>query len=186
MNGGTFRVYMPRSLHHSLNQYFRPGKEERYAAEGYSRQSNIYISVNFCDQLFRLVQQKGERDACSGEECCNLKGRGCTFLRYPYVSQLLWSIILIRETEGGREEMSCEKEGLKTSISIMSVNSCLEFLKYVLRYLYLTHSLISVFDPERREICSGKEPLKGWYVRYSDFHISINSSDQFFGPRWNR
>jgi hypothetical protein len=57
-----------------------------------------------------------------------LKGRGCTFLRYPYVSQLLWSIILIRETEGGGEEMSSEKEGLKTSISIMSVNSCLEFL----------------------------------------------------------
>ena len=24
---------------------------------------------------------------------------------------------------------------------------------------------------------------KGWYVSYSDFHISINSSDQFFGPR---
>jgi hypothetical protein len=53
--------------------------------------------------------------------------------------------------------MSREKEGLKTSISIMSVNSCLEFLEYVLRYLYLTHSLISVFDPERREIHDGTE-----------------------------
>jgi len=57
--------------------------------------------------------------------------------------------------------------------------------EYVLRYLYLTHSLIGAFNPERREIHdgtekreSGKEPLKGWYVRYSDFHISINSSDR--------
>jgi hypothetical protein len=57
-----------------------------------------------------------------------LKGRGRTFLGYPYVSQLPWSFILIGETEGGGEEMSGEKEGLKTSISIISVNSCLEFL----------------------------------------------------------
>src|SRR5467141_4633375 len=86
-----------------------------------------------------------------------LEGKGRTFLRYPYVSQLLWSIILIREIEGGGEEMSSEKEDLKTSISIMSVNSCLEFLEYVLRYLYLTHSLISAFNPERREIHDGTE-----------------------------
>ena len=29
---------------------------------------------------------------------------------------------------------------------------------------------------QRREICNGKEPLKGWYLRYSDFRIS----NQFF------
>jgi len=97
-----------------------------------------------------------------------LEGKGRTFLRYPYVSQLLWSIILIRETEGGGEEMSSEKEDLKTSISIMSVNSCLEFLEYVLRYLYLTHSLISAFDPERREIHDGTEKRDMQWERTSE------------------
>jgi hypothetical protein len=49
--------------------------------------------------------------------------------------------------------------------------------EYVLRYLYLTHSLICAFDPERssnihnsfkrREIYSGKEPLKGRLLKIS-------------------
>jgi len=58
--------------------------------------------------------------------------------------------------------------------------------EYVLRYLYLTQFSNCAFDSERssnihksvkgKEIYSEKEALKGWYVRYSDFHISINSS----------
>ncbi len=64
--------------------------------------------------------------------------------------------------------MSSEKEDLKTSISIMSVNSCLEFLEYVLRYLYLTHSLISAFDPERREIHDGTEKRDMQWERTSE------------------
>jgi hypothetical protein len=84
--------------------------------------------------------------------------------------------------------MSSEKEDLKTSISIMSVNSCNQFLhpldrrggkrdkrrekrierEYVLRYLYLTHSLIGAFNPERREIHDGTEKRDMQWERASE------------------
>src|SRR5712664_2030246 len=48
------------------------------------------------------------------------------------------------------------------------------YISLILRFVLSTRK--EAQNSVKREKYSGKEPLKGWYVRYSDFHISINSS----------
>ena len=72
--------------------------------------------------------------------------------------------------------MSGGKETLKGSMS-SGIYISLNF-----RIVLSIRKEVQISITQLREIYSGKEPLKGWYVRYSDFHISNNSSDQFFGP----
>ena len=66
--------------------------------------------------------------------------------------------------------MSGGKETLKGSMS-SGIYISLNF-----RIVLSIRKEVQISITQLREIYSGKEPLKGQYVRYLDFHISINSS----------
>ena len=65
-----------------------------------------------------------------------------------------------------RKKMSGEKETLKGSMySAIHIS-------FILWLVLSTRKEKRYMMEQRREICSEKEPLKGWYIRYSDFRIS--------------
>ena len=79
-----------------------------------------------------------------------LEGKGRTFLRYPYVSQLLWSIILIKRNRRGRGRDE-QWERRPEDIYIYNVSQLLPWIPRVCTQVSISHSFFDkCFRPGKK------------------------------------
>jgi len=125
----------------------------------------LYPSLFFLDYWFRSVKQKGESEMSEEKKVWKWIR---TSLRYSYLSQLLWYILLINTTEVERKERSVK--------GFQGEGGCMP-LRYVLqsiRHLEIHSSINSYHILDLSDRWALRKMLQSSSVSHSNINTSVN------------